>query len=157
MAYEQIRRHPQNRKYTTYHYAARRGPSHATVNMHNNTGKDRTCMTNTTSSSCLPKKSTIPASYLQPPITASAFGKQSISSYTANPPHRYQPPLLALHLQTALPLFHGQNIQTSSLSHQQPHYVTRIRSPTDCDTQLIITTVPLSPITRYNSVPVKWH
>jgi len=77
----------------------------ATVNMHNNTGKDRTCMTNTTSSSCLPKKSTIPASYLQPPITASAFGKQSISSYTANPPHRYQPPLLALHLQTALPLF----------------------------------------------------
>ena len=129
----------------------------ATVNMHNNTGKDRTCMTNTTSSSCLPKKSTIPASYLQPPITASAFGKQSISSYTANPPHRYQPPLLALHLQTALPLFHGQNIQTSSLSHQQRHYVTRIRSPRDCDTQLIITTVPLSPITRYNSAPVKWH
>ena len=54
--------------------------------------------TNSTSSSCLPKKSTIPASYLQPPITPSVFGKQS------NPPHRYRPLLLALHL-TALPLF----------------------------------------------------
>ena len=42
--------------------------------------------TNTTSSSCLSKKSTIPASYLQPPITPSAFRKQSINSYTANPP-----------------------------------------------------------------------
>jgi len=54
--------------------------------------------TSTTSLSCLPKKSTIPASYLQPPITPSVFGKQS------NPPNRYRPLLLALHL-TALPLF----------------------------------------------------
>jgi len=58
----------------------------------------------TTSSFCLPKNSTIPASYLQLPITTNVTDKQLINSYTANPPHRYRP-LLALHLQTALPLF----------------------------------------------------
>jgi len=58
--------------------------------------------TNTTSSSCLPKKTTIPASYLQPPTTPNVFGKQSTNSYTANPPHSLPPLLLALHLQTAL-------------------------------------------------------
>ena len=36
--------------------------------------------TNTTSSSCLPKKSTSPASYLQPPTTPNVFGKQSTNS-----------------------------------------------------------------------------
>ena len=58
--------------------------------------------TNTISSSCLPKKSTSPASYLQPPRTPNVFGKQSINSYTTNPLHRFPPPILALHLQTAL-------------------------------------------------------
>ena len=48
------------------------------------------------------RKSTTPASYLQPLITSNIFGKQSTSSYTANPPHRIPSPLLALHLQTAL-------------------------------------------------------
>jgi len=49
------------------------------------------------------KKCIIPASYLQPPITPNIFGEpQSINSYTANPPHRYLPLLLVLHLQTAL-------------------------------------------------------
>jgi len=38
--------------------------------------------TNTTSSSCLPKKSTTPASCLQPPTTPNVFGKQSTNSYT---------------------------------------------------------------------------
>ena len=51
---------------------------------------------------CLPKKSTSSASYLQPPTTPNFFGKQSINSYIANPLHRFPPPLLALHLQTAL-------------------------------------------------------
>ena len=61
--------------------------------------------TNTTSSSCLPKKSTTPASCLQPPTTPNVFGKQSTNSYTANPPHHFPPLLLAFHLQTALLLF----------------------------------------------------
>jgi len=69
--------------------------------------------TNTTSSSCLPKKSTTPASYLHSPTTTNVFGKQSTNSYTANPPHRFPPLLLELHLQTALLLlFRWQNIQT---------------------------------------------
>jgi len=71
--------------------------------------------TNTTSSSCLPKKSTTPASYLQPPTTTNVFGKQSANSYTTNPPHRF-PPLLALHLQTALLLFFTGKISKLRLS-----------------------------------------
>jgi len=35
------------------------------------------------------------SSLRQPP---NIFGKQSTNSYTANPPHRFPPPLLALHL-----------------------------------------------------------
>jgi len=79
--------------------------------------------TNTTSSSCFPKKNTIPASHLQTPITQSVFSKQSINSYTANPINRFPPLLLTFRLQTALLLiFHKQkNIQTPSLSHQQPN------------------------------------
>jgi len=61
--------------------------------------------TNTTSSSCLPKRSTTPVSYLQPQITPNVFGKQSTNSYTANPPHRYQPLRLAFHLHIGLLLF----------------------------------------------------
>ena len=71
--------------------------------------------TNTTSSSCLPKKPFTPALYLQSPTTPNVFGKQSTNSSTANPPHHYSP-LLALHFQTALLFFHSQNIQTLSLS-----------------------------------------
>jgi len=81
-----------------------------------------------TSSSCLPKKSTTPASYLQPPTTPSlANSQQTLRPYTANPTHRFPPLLLALHLQTALLLFfHWQNIQTplSLTSHpdtSSPH------------------------------------
>ena len=80
--------------------------------------------TNTTSSSCLPKKEYHSSLVPQPPTTPNVFGKQSTNSYTANPPHRYPPLLLALHLQTVLLLlFHRQNIQTSSFSHQQPCYI----------------------------------
>ena len=93
--------------------------------------------TNTTSSSCLPKKSTIPPSYLQPPITPSTFGKQSINSYTANHPHRYRPLLLALHLQTALPLFSTGKISklrlslTSNPSTSSPHSSSPPATPPD--------------------------
>jgi len=59
-------------------------------------------MTNTTSSSCLPKKTTTSASYLQSPITPNVFGKQSTNSYTANPSHRYSSLLMALHMRTFL-------------------------------------------------------
>ena len=42
--------------------------------------------------------------HILPPTTSNVFGKQSTNSFTANPRHRY-PPLLELHLQTALLLF----------------------------------------------------
>jgi len=42
-AYVQIWRHPQNRKYVTYHYGAREGRATAIVNMHNKFDEDRTC------------------------------------------------------------------------------------------------------------------
>ena len=76
--------------------------------------------TNTTSSSCLPKKSTSPAWYLQPPTTPNVFGKQSINSYTANPLHHFPPPLLALHFRQLCFLFHRQNIQTPAY-HSTSH------------------------------------
>jgi len=72
--------------------------------------------TNITSSSCLPKKSTSPASYLQPPATPDVFGKQSTNSYTANPPHRFAPLLLAFQLQIALLLFFTGKISKLRLS-----------------------------------------
>ena len=50
---------------------------------------------------------------------------QSTNSYTANPPHRYPPLLLALH-------FHKQNIQTPSFSHQQPCYIISTLTLSSC-------------------------
>jgi len=90
-----------------------------------------------TSSSCLPKKSTIPVSYLQPPITPGAFGKQSINSYTANLPHSYRSLLLALHLQTALLLFFTGKISklrlslTSNTTTSSPHSPSPPATPPD--------------------------
>ena len=78
---------------------------------------------NTTSSSCLPKKSTTPASYLQPPTTPNVFGKQSTNSYTANPPHRFPPLLLACICRQLCFFFHWQNIQTPPFSHQPPCHI----------------------------------
>ena len=53
---------------------------------------------------------------LQPRIfSPNVFGKQSANSYTASPPHRFPPLLLALHLQTALLLFFTGKI--SKLRH----------------------------------------
>ena len=43
------------------------------------------------------------------------FGKQSTNSYTANPPHRFPPLLLALHLQTPLLLFSLAKYPNSAL------------------------------------------
>ena len=77
--------------------------------------------TNTTSSSCLPKKLFTPALYLQSPTTPNVFGKQSTNSSTANPPHHYSP-LLALHFQTAL-LFFTVKISKLCLSHRQPYCI----------------------------------
>ena len=74
--------------------------------------------TNTISSSCLLKKSTIPASYLQPPITQNVFGKQSINSYTANLPHCYRPLLLALHLTHIGPLLQTDHENSEFLKFQ---------------------------------------
>jgi len=92
--------------------------------------------TNTTSSSCLPKKTTTPASYLQPPTTPNVFGKQSTNSYTANPPHRYPILLLAYHLQTALLLFFTGKISklrlslTSNPATSSPHSTSPATPPT---------------------------
>jgi len=69
--------------------------------------------------------------------------RRSINSYTANPPHRYRPLLLALHLQTALPFFHRQNIQTPSVSHQQPHYIISALIHSSCHSPLITQSSPL--------------
>jgi len=44
------------------------------------------------------------------------FGKQSTNSYTANPPHRYPPLLLALHWQPVLLLFFTGKISKLRLS-----------------------------------------
>jgi len=103
--------------------------------------------TNTTSSSCFPEKSTIPASYLQPPITSSAFGKQSINSYTANPPHRYRPLLLALHLQAALTLFFTGKISKLRLSLTSNPTTSSPHSPSSPDTppDFSVFTLPQNP------------
>ena len=94
--------------------------------------------TNTTSSSCLPKKSTSPASYLQPPTTPNVFGKQSINSYTAS--HH-----LSWHFtcRQLCFLFHRQNIQTPSLSLASlPHHL--------CTHPLLL---PLPPISQSSPLP----
>ena len=73
--------------------------------------------TNTTSSSCPPKKSTTPASYLQPPTTPNVFGKQSTNSFTANPlttTHHFSWNFTCRQLCF---FFHQQNIQTPPFSH----------------------------------------
>jgi len=75
--------------------------------------------TNTTNLSSLPKTSTTPALYLQPPTTPNVFDKQSTNFYTANPP------LLpstspGTSLADSACFFHRQNIQTASLSALTP-------------------------------------
>ena len=73
------------------------------------------------------KKSTTPALCHQAPTTPNVFSKQSTSSYTANPPHHFQPLLLALHLQTALQLF--SQAKYSNPTTSSPHSLTFPATP----------------------------
>jgi len=63
------------------------------------------------------------------------FGKQSTNSYTANPPHRFPPLLLALHLQTPLLLFFTGKISklcpslTSHPATSSPHSPSPLATP----------------------------
>ena len=84
---------------------------------------------NTTSSYSFPKKNTTPALYLQPLTTPNVFGKQSTNFYTANPPDRYPPLLLALHFQTALLLFFTGKISKLHLSLTSNPATSSLHSP----------------------------
>ena len=78
--------------------------------------------TNTTSSSCLAKKTITPALYLQPPTTPNVFGKQSTNSYTAKKsPSPLPTTSPGTSLAESFAFFHRQNIQ--KVSHQQPCYI----------------------------------
>jgi len=65
----------------------------------------RLSATNTTSSSCLPKKGYYPSLIFSVSDNPKRLWQTVNNSCPANPPHRYPPLVLALHLQTVLLLF----------------------------------------------------